>query len=159
MQSAPCGARAGDAWQPDAYVLQSFDSVGEPAVGIVGKSTKSIEDTLASPITGQPLVLGPVSGGNVAPQCAGLYILVRVYTLGSITLGSSPPRTRWPCPSPGSRWKWAHIRRQCRAAVHWALHPGRSPHSRVQALGFQVHAGHTGLFDACLHLGAERMGC
>ena len=36
--------RAGEGWQPDAYVLQSFDAMGdEPAVASVGKSTKSIE--------------------------------------------------------------------------------------------------------------------
>lgn len=35
---------AGEGWQPDAYVLQSFDAMGdEPAVASVGKSTKSIE--------------------------------------------------------------------------------------------------------------------
>ena len=87
MQSIRCGMHAGDNWEADAYVLQSFDAVGEPAVGIVGKSTKSIEDTLASPITGQPLVLGPVSGGNVAPQCAGLYILVRIHALALGSFG------------------------------------------------------------------------
>ena len=35
---------AGKDWEPDAYVLQSFDAMGdEPAVASVGKSTKSIE--------------------------------------------------------------------------------------------------------------------
>jgi hypothetical protein len=59
-------------------VLQSFDSEadGGPSAAIAGNSTKSIEDTLASPIAGQPLVLGP-TGGNVAPQAAGLYIMAR----------------------------------------------------------------------------------
>jgi len=77
--SARCPARTpGSGWEPGAYVLQSFDSEadGGPSAAIAGNSTKSIEDTLASPIAGQPLVLGP-TGGNVAPQAAGLYIMAR----------------------------------------------------------------------------------
>lgn len=31
-------------------------------------------------------MLGPASGGNVAPQCAGLYILVRIHTLRVLLL-------------------------------------------------------------------------
>ena len=58
-------------------MLETFDAdMAAGEMGIAGNSTKSVEDTLASPITGQPLVLGP-TGGNVAPQSAGLYILVR----------------------------------------------------------------------------------
>lgn len=76
LKSATRGA-AGDGWEPSAYVLETFDAdMAAGEMGIAGNSTKSVEDTLASPITGQPLVLGP-TGGNVAPQSAGLYILVR----------------------------------------------------------------------------------
>jgi len=99
-------------------VLQSFDSEadGGPSAAIAGNSTKSIEDTLASPIAGQPLVLGP-TGGNVAPQAAGLYIMARApgrpadLRRAALDLRSSArarrrPR-RWPpklaCPSACAR--------------------------------------------------------